>query len=57
MSTRPKIFEHFAGLTDPRIQRTKRHELLDIVVIAICAVICGADSWDDTEQYGQAKRE
>lgn len=57
MSTTPTIFEHFATLTDPRIERTKRHELLDIVVIAICAVICGADSWENIEQYGHAKRE
>jgi hypothetical protein len=37
-----KIADHFSSIADPRIDRTKRHELLDIVVIAIGAVICGA---------------
>jgi predicted transposase YbfD/YdcC len=46
----------FAGLTDPRVDRTKKHELTDIVVIALCAVICGADSWVEVEQFGHAKR-
>jgi len=42
-------------LTDPRIDRTKLHKLLDIVVIAICAVIAGADNWEDIAEFGQAK--
>src|SRR5205823_1574043 len=36
-------------------ERTRRHELLDIVTIALCAVICGADSWVDVELFGRAK--
>jgi predicted transposase YbfD/YdcC len=51
------IEEHFGDLTDPRIDRTKLHKLLDILVIAICAVICGADSWEDVEAFGHAKIE
>ncbi len=35
----------FRDLEDPRMERSKRHQLLDIIDIAICAVICGADSW------------
>lgn len=46
---------HFAEVTDPRIERTKLHALLDILVIAICAVICGADTWVEIEEYGKAK--
>src|ERR1700722_1013091 len=46
---------HFADLTDPRIDRSRLHELLDIVAIAICAVVAGADSWDDIEDFGNAK--
>jgi predicted transposase YbfD/YdcC len=46
---------HFAGLTDPRIDRSRLHELLDIVAIAICAVVAGADSWDDIEDFGKVK--
>jgi predicted transposase YbfD/YdcC len=46
---------HFAALEDPRVERTKLHPLLSIVVIAICAVISGAESWDDIEQFGEIK--
>jgi hypothetical protein len=49
------ISEHFAGLEDPRIDRTKLHQLLDILVIAICAIICGADDWVEVELFGNAK--
>src|ERR1700737_1396000 len=45
----------FADLTDPRIDRSRLHELLDIIAIAICAVVAGADSWDDIEAFGKAK--
>ncbi|HAC18227.1 MAG TPA: hypothetical protein DCF78_06560, partial [Dehalococcoidia bacterium] len=38
---------HFGDLPLPRVDRTKRHELMDIVAIALCAVICGADNWVD----------
>jgi predicted transposase YbfD/YdcC len=48
---------HFAELTDPRIDRSKLHELLDIVAIAICAVTAGAESWDDIEEFGHAKHD
>jgi predicted transposase YbfD/YdcC len=49
------IHQHFGALTDPRIDRCKRHELLDIMVIAICAVICGADDWVEVETFGNRK--
>lgn len=49
------IQTHFAALEDPRIDRTRRHALLDIVVIALCAVICGAEGWVDIADYGVAK--
>lgn len=51
------LAEHFSGITDPRIDRTKRHKLIDILVIAICATICGADGWEEFELFGQAKQE
>ena len=46
----------FSELEDPRVDRTKRHSLTDIVTIAICAVICGAEGWTQVEEFGQAKR-
>jgi predicted transposase YbfD/YdcC len=49
------IQTHFADLKDPRIERTRLPNLMDIVVIAICAVIGGADGWEDIAQYGAAK--
>lgn len=45
------IRTHFADLKDPRMERTRFHNLMDIVVIAICAVICGADGWLDIAAY------
>jgi predicted transposase YbfD/YdcC len=49
------IEEHFSSIEDPRIDRKKLHQLLDIMVIAICAAICGADTWEDVEIFGKAK--
>src|SRR5487761_748237 len=46
---------YFASLPDPRVERTKRHLLLDIVTIALCAVLCGADNWVEIEHFGQTK--
>ena len=50
-----RIVEHFGELEDPRIERQKQHQLLDVIVIAICAVLCGADDWVAIETFGQAK--
>lgn len=49
------IHIYFGDLPDPRIDRCKHHKLLDIVTIAICAVISNADGWTDIEAYGRAK--
>jgi predicted transposase YbfD/YdcC len=51
------ILKHFSSLEDPRIERTKQHLLVDIVAIAILAVLSGADSWVAIETYAQAKLE
>jgi len=44
---KPKItiFDHFCVMVDPRVKRTKQHKLIDIIIIDIWAVICGADTW------------
>ena len=49
------INKHFANLEDPKIDRTKLHKLLDILVITICAVICGADNREEGQLFGEAK--
>ena len=51
------IAEQFGQLEDPRDDRGMRHLLLDIIVIAICAIICGADGWVEVETFGKAKRD
>ena len=48
---------HFADLPDPRVDRTKRHLLGDILVIALCAVVCGADSFEEIERFGKARHD
>lgn len=49
------IEKHFGQITDPRVDRTKEHKLVDIIAIALCAVICGAENWVDVELYGNSK--
>ena len=59
MKLKPKttISDHFSNIDDPRVERTKQHKLIDIITIAICAVVCGADTWVDIETYGRAKED
>lgn len=51
------ILKHFESLEDPRLERTKSHPLINVVAIAILAVIAGADGWTGIETYGKAKHE
>jgi predicted transposase YbfD/YdcC len=50
------IVEHFSKVSDPRKDRTKEHKLIDIIAIAIWAVICGAEGWVDIELFGKSKQ-
>ena len=54
---RQSLIEHLSEVPDPRMMRTQRHELLDILVIALCAVIGGADHWTEVVEFGQAKQQ
>ena len=56
MSTSAKIQDHFTELTDPR-RRKVTYPLMNVVVIAVCAVICGADDFVAIAEYGRKKRE
>ena len=49
------IQEHFGELPDPRRTQGRRHRLSDMIVIAVCAVVCAADSWSDVVDFGNAK--
>jgi len=59
MENRPTASKtkHFEGLPDPRTGNAKAHIFLEILIIAICAVICGADGWSDVELFGKNKKE
>ena len=50
------IVEHFQSLEDPRLERTKKHHLLDILVIAVCTLLTGGDGFQDMELFGKSKR-
>jgi len=46
---------HFGDLPDPRVVGRCDHKLMDIVIIAICAVLCGAEMWEEVEVFGETK--
>jgi len=48
--------EHFRTFEDPRMERTKKHNLLDILVIAVCTVLTGGEGFQDMERLGKSKR-
>ena len=50
------IRQYFSGLPDPRCRRGRRHRLDELVIIAILAMICCADDWQEVVQFGRAKR-
>lgn len=55
-SIQQSLVEHFGDIKDPRVERTKKHQLTDILVIAILAIIAGAQGWEDIENYGLSKQ-
>jgi predicted transposase YbfD/YdcC len=59
MQKHPKLslIEHFEKLADPRVNRTKDHDLIDVLIIAICTLLCAGESFNDMEDFGQAKQD
>ena len=51
----PPFVAHFAALPDPRVDRSQLHALLDILVIALCTLLCGGEGWEDMTEFGRAK--
>lgn len=49
------LLTHFKSLADPRTAYLVEHPLLDILALTICAVICGAETWEEIEAYGHSK--
>lgn len=50
------LLDYFADLEDPRVDRTKDHPLINVIFIAVCAVIAGGEGWSDMETFGRSKR-
>jgi len=59
MQKHPKLslITHFENLPDPRVNRTQHHDLIDLLAIAICTLLCGGESFNDMEDFGHAKRD
>jgi len=57
MQKHPKLslIEHFKNLPDPRVDRTKDHDLIDVLVIAVCTLLCAGETFNDMEDFGKAK--
>jgi hypothetical protein len=51
------IFSFFEDVPDPRVERTRRHPLMDILVIALLTMICVGEGWEDMEEFGLAKED
>jgi len=54
---KPSLIAHFSPMRDPRIERRKDHDLIDILVIAVCCLLCGGEGFNDMEDFGKAKRD
>jgi predicted transposase YbfD/YdcC len=48
---------HFGSLEDPRVERTKRHSMTDILVLSICGFVCGINTWVDLEEFAELREE
>jgi len=51
------LVEHFSIIPDPRLDRRKKHKLIDIIVLSMCAVISGCDSWTEIEEFAAIREE
>lgn len=51
------LFDHFLIVQDPRLKRTQKHKLIDIIIIAVCGVISSCETWVEIEEYGNLKKD
>lgn len=51
----PLVWDCFSGLLDPRRSQGRRHKLMDVLAVALCAVLCGADDFTEIEEFGQTR--
>jgi hypothetical protein len=59
INPQPKLslIEHFQDRPDPRVNRTKAHGLTDILVIAVCTLLCAGESFNDMADFGKARQD
>jgi predicted transposase YbfD/YdcC len=57
MPNETSIVKAFSSVEDPRIDRTKKHKLIDIITISLCAMVGGAEGWEDIEFFGNERLE
>ncbi len=57
MQAHPKLslVEYFKDLLDPRVQGRTDHELIVVLIIALCTLLCGGTGFDDMADFGRAK--
>lgn len=51
------LISFFEPMEDPRIERTRQHKFIDIIVITMAAVICGCEDWNEIELFGKLKKD
>lgn len=51
------VFRHFTSVNDPRSHINKKHKLIDILIIAVCAVLCGCEYWEEMEDFGKTRED
>lgn len=57
MSSKNSLIDHFILIQDPRIDRTRKHKLIDIIVMTICGLICNAETWIDIADYADSNED
>jgi predicted transposase YbfD/YdcC len=57
MSKQHSLLSYFEDLKDPRMDRTQKHPMESLVFISVAAITCGADTWDEIQEFGEAKKE
>jgi len=51
------LISFLSVILDPRLERRRKHPLINVLLISVCAAICGAETWTDIEDFGEAKRD
>jgi len=55
-TARMSVISHFSNITDPRLHRTKKHPLINIIFISLTALLCGCETWAEVEVFGKSQK-